>query len=137
MSKILTIALGIAVCLVLLSNTALVIDNSPISAEQDITPGLLLSDFNSTISVIPDRCVYPPTYEIENASSFLIRGNYESLINISEESAVNASRSFIEKAFPDELTSGLRTVAPEEGYWPGAPTLIIDWWPRWAMTLVS
>jgi hypothetical protein len=137
MGKFLTFGLVVVVCIILLNNTTAVVSDSTLLNEDRVPSRFLISDVNLTRSLFPDRCVYPSQYEIENTSSFQIRGNYEGLVSVSEESAVNASLTFIETSFPDELTSGLRLVAPEEGYWPGAPTLIIDWWPRWAMTIVS
>jgi hypothetical protein len=54
------------------------------------------------------------------------------------EEAVNASMQFLTRYLPTNLTMGLRVAEVQENnYWPGAPQIIADYWPRWAMTLIS
>ena len=96
-----------------------------------------ITDINVPRSTIPDSCVYPATYDIEYNTSYWIRGNYASLINISEETAVDAAFIFIRGYLPEELLTGLRVIDSGEDYWRGLPTLSTDNWPRWMMTLVS
>lgn len=97
----------------------------------------VISDINVPRSAIPDSCVYPATYDIEYNTSYLIRGDYAPLINVSEEMAVDAAFAFLNGYLPEELLTGLRVIDSGEDYWRGLPTLSTDNWPRWMMTLVS
>lgn len=94
-------------------------------------------DIDVPRSVIPDSCVYPATYDIDYTTSYLIRGDYAPLINVSEETAVDAALVFVREYLPEELLTGLRLIDSGEEYWRGLPTLSTDNWPRWTMTLVS
>lgn len=99
--------------------------------------GYVVHDIDVPRSTTPDSCVYPATYDIDYSTSFLIRGDYAPLINISEERAVDAALAFVRGYLPEELLTGLRLIDSGEDYWPGLPTLSTDNWPRWMMTLVS
>jgi hypothetical protein len=110
-------------------------DGVPTSTPVDSSP--CLANLNVTQSAIPDSCVYPATYTIENDTSFIIRGNYVSDVEVSQQEAVNISFAFLEDYLPPSLTSGLRIGYTGEGYWPGSPNLVLDYWPRWEMTIVG
>ncbi len=96
------------------------------------------SVFASLVNDTPDSVVYPQTYQVLDDPYFMIVGDYENEINVSMEEAVNASMQFLTRYLPSNLTTGLRVAeAQENNYWPGAPQIIADYWPRWAMTLIS
>ncbi len=96
------------------------------------------SVFASLVNDTPDSVVYPQTYQVLDDPYFMIVGDYENEINVSMEEAVNASMQFLTRYLPTNLTTGLRVAeALENNYWPGAPQIIADYWPRWAMTLIS
>jgi hypothetical protein len=94
-------------------------------------------EINVPRSPIPDSCVYPATYDIDYNTSYVVRGDYAPLINISEEVAVDAAIAFVSAYLPEELLPNLRLIDSGEDYWRGLPTLSTDCWPRWGMTLVS
>jgi hypothetical protein len=93
--------------------------------------------FASLVSEEMDSAVYPATYQIQESPVFRIAGNYSKDIQVSEGEAVNTSMEFISRYLPENLTVGLRAALPYEDYWPGSPQLILDYWPRWGLTLVS
>jgi hypothetical protein len=96
------------------------------------------SVFASLVSDTPDSVVYPQTYQVLDDPYFMIVGDYENEINVSMEEAVNASMQFLTRYLPTNLTTGLRVAeAQENNYWPGAPQIITDYWPKWGMTLIS
>ena len=130
------ICLVIVTCIVISCNV-LTENDLVTSTKSDASNRFVTSDINVPRSTIPDSCVYPATYDIEYNSSYLIRGNYAPLINISEETAVDAAFAFLGEYLPEELLTGLRVVGPGEEYFPGSPMLSTDCWPRWMMTLVS
>ncbi|MHA1935991.1 MAG: hypothetical protein ACW97A_11970 [Candidatus Thorarchaeota archaeon] len=136
-SKRMVFGVVLVVGFVLLSNVILIRNCTIALTREDAMTGFVVSDLDVTRSTIPDSCVYPATYDIEYNTSFLIRGNYAPLINVSENQAINAAFVFFEEYLPDVLTTGLRAASSDEGFWPGSPMLITDFWPRWAMTLVS
>lgn len=117
---------------ILISSTVLIGNYLATSTKSDV-----IFDIDVPRSTIPDSCVYPATYDIEYNTSYLIRGNYEPLINVSEEIAVDAAFVFLSEYLPEELLTGLRVVESGEEYWPGSPMLTTDCWPRWIMTIVS
>ncbi len=130
------ICLVIVTCIVV-SSTVLTGNDLVTSTKSDALNRFVISDINVPRSTIPDSCVYPATYDIEYNTSYLIRGNYAPLINISEDVAVDAAFVFLSEYLPKELLEGLRIGDSGEGYWPGSPMLSTDCWPRWMMTLVS
>ncbi len=93
--------------------------------------------FASLVAEERDLAVYPATYQIEEIPVFKIIGDYSKDIEVSEEEAVNTSMEFMSRYLPENLTVGLRVALPYEDYWPGAPQLILDSWPRWGLTLLS
>ena len=96
------------------------------------------SVFASLVNDTPDSVVCPQTYQVLDDPYFMIVGDYENEINVSMEEAVNASMQFLTRYLPTNLTMGLRVAETQENnYWPGAPQIIADYWPRWAMTLIS
>lgn len=96
------------------------------------------SVFASLVNDTPDSVVYPQTYQVLDDPYFMIVGDYKNEINVSIEEAVNASMQFLTRYLPTNLTTGLRVAeAQENHYWPGAPQIIADYWPKWGMTLIS
>lgn len=133
---------NVMICLVIV--TYIVISSNVLTGNDLVTSTksaasnrFVTSDINVPRSTIPDSCIYPATYDIECNTSYLIRGNYAPLINVSEETAVDAAFAFLSEYLPEELLTGLRVVEPGEEYWPGSPMLSTDYWPRWMMTFVS
>ncbi len=117
---------------IVISSTVLIGNYLATSTKSDV-----IFDIDVPRSTIPDSCVYPATYDIEYNTSYLIRGNYAPLINVSEETAVDAAFAFLREYLPEELLTGLRIGGTGEGYLPGNPMLSTDCWPRWMMTVVS
>ncbi len=117
---------------IVISSTVLIGNYLATSTKSDV-----IFDIDVPRSAIPDSCVYPATYDIEYNTSYLIRGNYAPMINVSEETAVDAAFAFLSEYLPEELLTGLRIGGTGEGYLPGNPMLSTDCWPRWMMTVVS
>ncbi len=136
MKKNVMICLVIVTCIIISSNV-LTGNDLVTSTKSDTLNRFVTSDINVPRSTIPDSCVYPATYDIEYNTSYLIRGNYAPMINVSEETAVDAAFAFLSEYLPEELLTGLRIGGTGEGYLPGNPMLSTDCWPRWMMTVVS